>query len=101
MRFACVMSVLAAIAAFNPSPAAAAATDAPQAGAPSDKSADKAAGGARPADPLANLKPHEERRYRLALDDCSKEKGTERRVCERSVRRHAEAKSRRRSAPRY
>jgi hypothetical protein len=57
--------------------------------------------GARAADPLANLKPHEERRYRMDLADCAKEQGAERRVCERAIRSKAAAKSRRRGAAGY
>lgn len=52
----------------------------------------------RPADPLGNLKPYEERRYRIDMQDCGKEKGVDRRLCERSVQRKAAAKSRRRAA---
>ena len=51
----------------------------------------------RPADPLGNLKPYEERRYRIDMQDCDKQKGVDRRVCERTVRSKAAAKSRRRA----
>lgn len=54
----------------------------------------------QPADPLAHLKPHETRRYRLDLQDCGKETGVDRRLCERSVQGKAAAKSRRRAAGR-
>lgn len=60
--------------------------------------AQKPGAGARTSDPLANLKPHEERRYRIDMQDCGKENGVERRLCERSVRSKAAAKSRRRGA---
>lgn len=51
----------------------------------------------KPSDPLGNLKPYEERRYRIDMQDCGKEKGVDRRLCERSVERKAAAKSRRRA----
>lgn len=51
----------------------------------------------RSADPLANLKPYEERRYRIDMQDCDKQKGVDRKLCERSVRNKAAAKSRRRA----
>jgi hypothetical protein len=50
----------------------------------------------RAADPLGNLKPYEERRYRIDMQDCDKQKGVDRKVCERTVRTRAVAKSRRR-----
>ena len=53
--------------------------------------------GASSASPeLANLKGYEERRYRIDMMDCEKEKGIDRRICERSVHKRAAAKSRRR-----
>jgi hypothetical protein len=51
----------------------------------------------RPADPLGNLKPYEERRYRIDMQDCDKQKGVDRKLCERTVRNKAVAKSRRRA----
>ena len=51
----------------------------------------------RPADPMGNLKPYEERRYRIDMLDCEKQKGGDRKVCERAVRNKAAAKSRRRA----
>lgn len=51
----------------------------------------------RAADPLGNLKPYEERRYRIDLQDCDKQKGVDRKLCERTVRNKAAAKSRRRA----
>ena len=54
-----------------------------------------------PLDPLGNLKPYEERRYRIDMGDCQKEKGVDRRVCERTVRHKAQVKSRRRAAARH
>lgn len=52
----------------------------------------------RPADPLGGLKRYEERRYRIDMLDCEKQKSADRKVCERSVRNKATAKSRRRAA---
>jgi len=52
----------------------------------------------RPAAPLAHLKPYEERRYRIDMQDCDKQKGVDRKLCERTVRNKAVAKSRRRGA---
>jgi hypothetical protein len=51
----------------------------------------------RAADPLGNLKPYEERRYRIDMQDCDKQKGVDRKLCERTVRNKAVAKSRRRA----
>lgn len=59
---------------------------------------DGAKGGPASADPLSNLKPHEERRYRADMQDCEKAQGADRRLCERSVHNRAAAKSRRRGA---
>lgn len=83
--------------ALHAAPAAWAA-DAVKPAAPADRGA---RGGARPADPLANLKPYEERRYRIDMQECGKEKGVDRRLCERSVHNRAAAKSRRRGAGGY
>jgi hypothetical protein len=52
---------------------------------------------ARPGDPLGHLKPYEERRYRIDMQDCDKQKGVDRKLCERTVRNKAVAKSRRRA----
>jgi len=57
-------------------------------------------GGARAVDPLANLEIYEQRRYRIEMQDCYKQTGAERKVCQRSVRNKAAAKSRRRGASR-
>ena len=54
----------------------------------------------KPADPLGHLKPYEERRYRIDMQDCGKKQGVDRRLCERSVQRKAATKSRRRAAGR-
>jgi hypothetical protein len=51
----------------------------------------------RAADPLGALKPYEERRYRIDMQDCDKQKGVDRKLCERTVRNKAVAKSRRRA----
>jgi hypothetical protein len=59
--------------------------------------AQKPGDASRAADPLGNLKPYEERRYRIDLQDCDKQKGVDRKLCERSVRNKAVAKSRRRA----
>jgi len=55
-------------------------------------------GGARAGDPLANLEVYEQRRYRIDMQDCEKQTGADRTVCQRSVRNKAAAKSRRRGA---
>lgn len=81
---------------------AAAADDAKATTAPAGKddraTAPKSAPGKAPGDPLAHLKPHEERRYRIDMQDCAKEKAADRRLCERSVQSRAAARSRRRGA---
>lgn len=69
--------------------------------APSKSSTGTPGQGARAADPLANLKAYEERRYRIDMQDCAKQKGADRRVCERTVHRRAAAKSRRRGESGY
>ena len=58
--------------------------------------AEQSGGATRPGDPMGNLKPYEERRYRIDMQDCDKEKGVDRKVCERTVRNRAVSKSRRR-----
>lgn len=55
-------------------------------------------GGARASDPLANLEIYEQRRYRMDMDECRKQTGVDRKVCQRSVRNKAASKSRRRGA---
>lgn len=78
------------------SPIGATAADAPvKPAGPAQKDSGQSS---KPADPLGHLKPYEERRYRMDMQDCGKEKGVERRLCERTVRNKAAAKSRRRAA---
>lgn len=83
-------------------PATVAAADDAKAAEPARKdekaAAPKGAPGKAPGDPLAHLKPHEERRYRIDMQDCAKEKAADRRLCERSVQSRAAARSRRRGA---
>lgn len=71
------------------------AADSPRSAGPAKE--DKG-GKAASGDPLAHLKPHEERRYKVDMQDCAKEQGADRRLCERSVHSRAAAKSRRRGA---
>ncbi|MGE5526149.1 MAG: hypothetical protein ACM3SS_20730 [Rhodospirillaceae bacterium] len=78
------------------SPIGATAMDAP--GKPAGPAQKDPGQSSKPADPLGRLKPYEERRYRMDMQDCGKEKGVERRLCERTVRNKAAAKSRRRAA---
>jgi hypothetical protein len=94
-----VMLLLLSLNAAAPAPVEAA----DEGKAPSGTGRDAASGAPKPApgkpgDPLANLKPHEERRYRIDMQDCAKEKAADRRLCERSVQNRAEARSRRRGA---
>ena len=97
MDWVVVMLLLSLNAA---APATAEAADGATPTAPARKDAKdaspKGAPGKAPGDPLANLKPHEERRYRIDMQDCAKEKAADRRLCERSVQSRAAARSRRR-----
>jgi hypothetical protein len=49
----------------------------------------------RPADPISTLPVYEQRRYRLDLQDCDKQKARDRQVCRRVVHRHAVTKAHR------
>lgn len=94
----------AALGAATAGAAMAAESASPSGSLPAGKAApgkgEPAAPHRQPSDALGNLKPYEERRYRIDMLDCGKEKGVDRRLCERSVQRKAATKSRRRAAGR-
>lgn len=95
-----VVMLLLSLNAAAPATAEAADSAKPAAPARQDDTdaSPRGAPGKAPGDPLANLKPHEERRYRIDMQDCAKEKAADRRLCERSVQSRAAARSRRRGA---
>lgn len=51
----------------------------------------------RPLDPISTLPVYEQRRYRMDLQDCDKQKAKDRLVCRRVVHRQAVTKARRRA----